>query len=70
MAPLGHARCHEVAPGPDDRGARVGRLSDRGREVVAALLEMQGGYERDWAERVGAARWAEARDVLTQLFWT
>jgi DNA-binding MarR family transcriptional regulator len=70
LAPLEDGGYVEVVPDPDDRRARVVRLSDRGREVIAALLEMQGGYERVWAEQVGAARWAEAREVLTQLFWS
>jgi DNA-binding MarR family transcriptional regulator len=60
----------EVIADPDDRRARIVRLSDRGREVIAALLDMQAGYERAWAQQVGAARWAGAREVLTELFWS
>jgi DNA-binding MarR family transcriptional regulator len=59
-----------VVPDPDDRRARIVRLSGRGHEGLAALREMQAGYERTWAERVGAARWAAARDVLMELFWS
>jgi hypothetical protein len=38
--------------------------------VIAALREMQAGYERLWADRVGATRWAAAREVLVELFWS
>lgn len=68
LAPLEAGRYVVVAPDPDDRRARVVRLSDRGHEVIAALLEMQTRYEREWAAEVGAERWATAREVLVQLF--
>ncbi len=68
LAPLEAGRYVVVAPDPDDRRARVVRLSDRGHEVIAALLEMQARYEREWAAEVGAERWAATRDVLVQLF--
>jgi DNA-binding MarR family transcriptional regulator len=70
LQPLEDGGYVDVVPDPDDRRARVVRLSDRGREVIAALLDMQAGYERAWAQRVGAARWAGVREVLTELFWT
>ena len=68
LAPLEAGRYVVVAPDPDDRRARVVRLSDRGHEVIAALLEMQARYEREWAAEVGAERWATTRQVLVQLF--
>jgi DNA-binding MarR family transcriptional regulator len=70
LDPLEDGGYVEVVPDPGDRRARVVRLSDRGREVIAALREMQAGYERLWADRVGATRWATAREVLVELFWS
>jgi DNA-binding MarR family transcriptional regulator len=70
LAPLEAGAYVEVAPDPADRRARIVRLTDRGRQVIAALLAMQAGYEEQWAARVGSARWAAARDVLTDLFVT
>ena len=68
MAPLEAGGYLDVTPDPDDRRARIVRRSDRGRQVLAAVRSMQAHYEREWAERVGADRWARARDVLEELF--
>jgi len=68
LAPLEAGAYVVVAPDPDDRRARVVRLSDRGREVIAALQQMQADYERAWASEVGPERWATTRDVLVELF--
>src|SRR3954468_5250204 len=68
LAPLEAGHYVVVALDPDDRRARVVRLSDRGHEVVAALHEMQARYEQAWAAEVGAERWAATRDVLVHLF--
>ena len=68
MAPLEDGGYLSVRADPDDRRARIVRRTDRGREVLAAVLGMQTGYERQWAERVGAERWARTRDVLDELF--
>ena len=70
LAPLEDGGYVEVVADPGDRRARVVRLSERGREVIAALGDMQAAYERTWSDRVGAERWSEARAVLTQLFWS
>ena len=70
LEPLEDGGYVEVAPDPADRRARVVRLSDRGHEVIEALRAMQAEYERSWAERVGAARWTAAREVLVELFWS
>jgi DNA-binding MarR family transcriptional regulator len=68
LAPLEAGRYVVVALDPDDRRARVVRLSDRGHEVIAALHELQARYEEAWAAEVGAERWAATREVLVQLF--
>jgi DNA-binding MarR family transcriptional regulator len=68
LAPLEAGHYVAVAPDPDDGRARIVRLSARGCEVIAALREMQAGYERRWAAEVGAEQWAAAREVLVRLF--
>jgi DNA-binding MarR family transcriptional regulator len=68
LEPLERGRYVDVVPDPADRRARVVRLTPRGREVIAAILDMQEGYERRWAERVGEERWRTAREVLLDLF--
>jgi DNA-binding MarR family transcriptional regulator len=68
LAPLEAGGYVVVAPDPDDRRARVVRLSDRGHEVIAALQQMQARYEEAWAADVGVERWAATREVLVQLF--
>jgi DNA-binding MarR family transcriptional regulator len=68
LAPLEDGGYVTVLPDPDDRRARTVRRSDRGREVIDALLHMQGQYERRWSAQVGAERWTAARSVLVELF--
>lgn len=68
LAPLEAGRYVLVAPDPDDRRARIVRLSDRGHEVMGALVEVQARYERAWAADVGTERWASTRAVLSELF--
>ena len=68
LAPLETGGYLDVTPDPADGRARIVRRTDRGREVLAAVREMQAGYERRWAQQVGAGRWASARDVLDELF--
>ena len=68
LAPLEAGGYVSVEPDPDDRRARIVRRSDRGHEVVDALLGVQADYERRWAAQVGPERWAAARQVLIELF--
>ena len=68
LEPLQQGGYVDVVPDPADRRARVVRLTARGREVIAAILDMQEGYERRWAEQVGEERWRTAREVLLDLF--
>jgi DNA-binding MarR family transcriptional regulator len=68
LAPLQAGGYLEVVPDPADRRARIVRRTDRGHEVVDAVLVLQGQFEQRWAARVGAERWAAAREVLAELF--
>ena len=68
LVPLEGGGYLHVTPDPADGRARIVRRTDRGREVLAAVREMQADHERRWADQVGADRWASARDVLDQLF--
>jgi DNA-binding MarR family transcriptional regulator len=68
LAPLEAGHYVDVTPDPDDRRARVVRLSDRGHEVISALQETQARYEQTWAAEVGPERWATTREVLVRLF--
>jgi DNA-binding MarR family transcriptional regulator len=68
LEPLEQGGYVDVVPDPADRRARVVRLTARGREVIAAIHDMQESYERRWAERVGEDRWGAARQVLLDLF--
>jgi DNA-binding MarR family transcriptional regulator len=68
LAPLEEGSYVAVTPDPADRRARVVRLTDRGREVMDALVALQEGYENQWGARVGRARWTAAREVLIDLF--
>jgi DNA-binding MarR family transcriptional regulator len=67
LAPLEAGGYVEVVPDPADRRARVVRLSDRGREVNAAVRAMLDGVEDAWAARVGTADYATARRVLAAI---
>ena len=68
LEPLERGGYVDVVPDPGDRRARVVRLTPRGREVLAAIQDMQTGFERQWADRVGEDRWRGARQVLLDLF--
>jgi DNA-binding MarR family transcriptional regulator len=68
LVPLEAGGYLEVLPDPADRRARIVRRTDRGHDVVDAVLELQRGYEQQWAARVGEDRWNAAREVLTELF--
>jgi DNA-binding MarR family transcriptional regulator len=67
LEPLQDGGYVEVVPDPHDRRARLVRLTDRGREVTAAVRERLAGVEREWAGQVGAERYAAARGVLADL---
>lgn len=68
LAPLEAGGYLEVRPDPADRRARIVQRTDRGHEVVDAVLALQQDFEERWAAVVGAERWAAAREVLADLF--
>lgn len=68
LAPLQAGGYLDVLPDPADRRARIVRRTDRGHEVVDAVLGLQRTFEERWSARVGAERWAAAREVLVELF--
>jgi DNA-binding MarR family transcriptional regulator len=68
LAPLEAGGYLEVGPDPADRRARIVRRTERGHDVVDAVLALQQTFEERWAAEVGAQRWAAAREVLEDLF--
>ena len=50
---------------PDDARAKLVQLSARGRRLLAAVEEVYGDLERDWAAVLGAERLAGLRGDLT-----
>jgi DNA-binding MarR family transcriptional regulator len=67
LVPLQEGGYVEVVPDPLDRRARVLRLTDRGREVNAAVRERLAAVEAEWAALVGPERYATARAVLAEV---
>jgi DNA-binding MarR family transcriptional regulator len=57
----------ERMPDPADGRAKIIRLTEQGREVVAAAMAVFAEIEREWAERVGEERMATVREVLEEL---
>ena len=55
-------------PDPDDRRGVIVRYSDRGRAGLDIARERMLELEAEFAERVGAKRWADTRAVLETLF--
>jgi DNA-binding MarR family transcriptional regulator len=68
LAPLEAGGYLDVVPDPRDRRARVVRRTERGHEVVDAVLELQQALEEQWSAQVGRDRWDAARQVLLELF--
>src|SRR5215207_6083628 len=56
LAPLQAGGYVEVVADPHDRRSRVLRLTDRGREVDAAVRARLASVEAEWADRVGQER--------------
>ncbi|HET6568713.1 MAG TPA: MarR family winged helix-turn-helix transcriptional regulator [Rhodothermales bacterium] len=57
----------ELVPDPVDGRARLIRLTERGRRLHRATLEVQTAVEQEWSERVGSDRFAALMDILRQL---
>jgi DNA-binding MarR family transcriptional regulator len=60
----GHLR---VGTRPDDRRVRLVRRTPKADRVLAAVRERNLAIEEEWAERVGADRYAVFRSVLDEL---
>ena len=59
--------CVDVVDDPADRRARLVVLTDRGREALAAVRVRTAALELQWAQQVGARRYAVARSVLSEI---
>lgn len=57
----------ERVPDPDDRRARLIRLTHRGWDFVTTVRRLVSQVEADWAELVGAERVEQLRSLLTEL---
>jgi DNA-binding MarR family transcriptional regulator len=55
-------------PDPDDGRGVIVRYTDRGRAGLDIVRKRMLELEAEFAERVGARRWADARTVLETLF--
>ncbi|QGN35419.1 MarR family transcriptional regulator [Microlunatus sp. Gsoil 973] len=57
----------ERVPDPRDARAKLIRLAARGAQTVAVATEAVARVEAEWAEHLGARRYAQLRGILTQL---
>jgi DNA-binding MarR family transcriptional regulator len=57
----------ERVPDPDDRRAKLIRLTDRGVEAQRVGFGLFADIEARWAERFGAERVAQLRETLEQI---
>jgi DNA-binding MarR family transcriptional regulator len=53
---------------PDEGRARLVRLTRRGRAVYAKMVDILKGIERDWSSQLGAKRFAELKELLSQVW--
>jgi DNA-binding MarR family transcriptional regulator len=54
-------------PDPEDRRAKIVRLTDRGRDSTEAAGRIFADIERRWSERLGEERIAALREVLEDI---
>ncbi len=64
LSGTGHLR---VEPDPDDARVRVVRRTPAGQRTVISVTRRVRRIEADWAERVGAERYAVFRSVVEEL---
>jgi DNA-binding MarR family transcriptional regulator len=57
----------EREPDPDDKRAKIVRLTDEGRELVGVAREIMGRIESRWAELLGEERMEQLRELLKEL---
>jgi DNA-binding MarR family transcriptional regulator len=55
------------SPDPEDRRSKRVRLTDRGRRVIRSMRAAVGRIESEWQEELGAARFAQLRELLVDL---
>jgi DNA-binding MarR family transcriptional regulator len=60
----------ERAPDPEDKRAKLIRLTAKGREAQATGFGLFGEVERRWIERYGAERWEAMRALLEEIVAT
>lgn len=54
----------EMTPDPQDGRAKLVRLTDRGWQVHATLVNASKAFEKEYAQSVGAAEWKRLRSLL------
>lgn len=64
---LGELGYVEVAPDPQDKRAKLVRLTARGRTLVATAASLGAEYERELAGRIGENDMVELRRILTRV---
>jgi DNA-binding MarR family transcriptional regulator len=57
----------ERRPDPDDARSRRIVLTERGQAVVPVIRDAVRGVEKVWARRLGPERFAQLRELLTEL---
>ena len=57
----------ERSSDPGDRRARIIRFTAKGAQALATAFEILPAIEREYAERVGSARYAQMRTTLEEL---
>jgi DNA-binding MarR family transcriptional regulator len=57
----------ERRPDPDDRRARRIAITDRGRALIPVIRDAVAEAEREWADALGAERFAQLRELLVEL---
>jgi DNA-binding MarR family transcriptional regulator len=57
----------EREPDPDDKRAKIVRLTDEGRELIGVAREIMGRIEGRWAELLGEERMERLRELLKEL---
>jgi DNA-binding MarR family transcriptional regulator len=57
----------EVVPDPDDRRAKIVRVTERGRTVQGLLMANSRRAEKEWASLIGAEEMETLRSLLERL---
>jgi DNA-binding MarR family transcriptional regulator len=57
----------KLYPDPNDGRAKLIQLTERGMNVVNALIRISRRYERECASVIGEEKWAQFRSLLTQV---